>query len=181
MSDDDAKASLPNLYLAGFMGTGKSVLGRKLAEMKNMRFFDADDVIARGLGKPIAQIFAEEGEAEFRRLEREFIERGHPSHGCVIALGGGALGREENRQALKAGGHKLVYLRCEPAELVKRIHADPATAATRPKLTGLGGGIEKVTRLLADREPIYRSCMTAELDVTNLTPEDAVVYVARMI
>ena len=52
------------------MGTGKSALGRKLAELKNMRFLDSDDVIARGAGKPIAQIFADEGEAEFRRRER---------------------------------------------------------------------------------------------------------------
>lgn len=89
MTSTQATAEPPNLYLAGFMGTGKSQLGRRLAEMKGMRFLDSDEVIARGVGKPVGEIFAQDGEAEFRRMEREFVERGHPDRGCVVALGGG--------------------------------------------------------------------------------------------
>ena len=80
-----------NLYLVGFMGTGKSTVGRQVARQLGYQFFDSDREIERTQGKPVAGIFAEEGEAKFRALEREFIERGHPGEGSVIACGGGLV------------------------------------------------------------------------------------------
>jgi shikimate kinase len=98
----------------------------------------------------------------------------------VIALGGGAVLREESRAAIKSGGHKVIYMRCEPTVLAERIAADPTTAATRPNLTA-AGGVDEVKHLLSIREPLYREVMTTELDVTNLNLDEALKYVARMI
>lgn len=154
MSADDSSALPPNLYLAGFMGTGKSVLGRKLAEMRNLRFFDSDDVIARGVGKPIAQIFAEEGEAEFRRLEREFIERGHPSRGCVIALGGGAVAQPGIIEMLRARG-VLVSLCATLETILQRTRGNSA----RP-LLNVENPEQRIRELMAEREPFYQRAGT---------------------
>ena len=89
--------------------------------------------------------------------------------------------REENRVALKAPGHKLIYLRCDPKELARRIKADPTSGATRPNLTQFGGGIEEIEFLLALREAIYRECMHAEVDVTRLTPDEAAIYIVKLL
>src|SRR4051812_7704562 len=80
-----------NLYLVGFMGTGKSTVGRQVARQLGFQFLDSDHEIERLQGKPVARIFAEEGEAKFRTLEREFIERGHPADRCIVACGGGLV------------------------------------------------------------------------------------------
>ena len=114
-------------------------------------------------------------------LESEVVREVSLLQEHVIALGGGALIREENRKHIKDAGFKVVYLRCEPQVLFEHIQADPDTAQTRPALTHLGGGVDEIRKLLADREPIYRQAMTAELDVTHLTPEEAVVYIVRLL
>src|SRR5258708_3580274 len=80
-----------NLYLVGFMGTGKTTVGRITAQRLGVALLDSDHEIERLRGKPVARIFAEEGEAVFRSLEREFIERGHPSSRTVVACGGGLV------------------------------------------------------------------------------------------
>ena len=130
----------------------------------------------------IRDIFEREGEPGFRDRESTVVrELAALPDDHVIALGGGAVLREENRDALRDASHKVIYLKCDPAELHRRIHADPQTAASRPALTALGGSQEEIERLLAEREPIYRSCMTAELDVTNLTPEEATTYISRLL
>ncbi|HSV15272.1 MAG TPA: shikimate kinase, partial [Tepidisphaeraceae bacterium] len=99
----------------------------------------------------------------------------------VLALGGGAVLREENRLAITGGGHTIVYLRADPAELHRRVHADAATAANRPALTKLGGGIEEIRSVLAAREPIYRQVMTAAVDVTAKSPEAVVEEIVQLL
>jgi shikimate kinase len=144
----------PNLYLAGFMGTGKSALGRKLAEAKKMRFLDSDEVIARAAGKPVAQIFAEEGEEEFRRRERQFIERGHPLRGCVVALGGGLVTQPGLIEALRARG-VLVCLVASPEAILQRTRGNPS----RP-LLNVPDPAARIRELLAQREVFYQRAGT---------------------
>jgi shikimate kinase len=98
----------------------------------------------------------------------------------VIALGGGAVTRRENVELLKTSGHKVVFLRCDPQVLLKRIQSDPQSTTARPNLTAHGGGIEEIKTLLAVREPLYRQVMTFELDVTSLSPEEACVHITRV-
>jgi len=136
------------------MGTGKSALGRKLAEMKNLRFIDSDDVIARGQGKSVTQIFAEQGEAEFRRLEREFVERGHPERGCVVALGGGLVTQPGLIEMLRAKG-VLVCLFASPETIHQRTRGNPS----RP-LLNVADPEARIRELLAERDPHYQRAGT---------------------
>ncbi len=167
--------------LIGYRGSGKSTIGRKLADRLWQPFVDTDDQIARRAGRSIREIFEQEGEARFREMEAEVVREVSLLQEHVIALGGGALVRDENRQVLRDAAHKLIYLRCDPQFLFERIQSDPDTAASRPNLTDLGGGVAEIRKLLTEREPIYRQAMSAELDVTHLTPEEAVVYIVRLL
>lgn len=167
--------------LLGYRGSGKTTLGKKLADRLWQKFVDTDDLIVAAAGKSIREIFERDGEKRFRDLETEAVRKALGMSDHVIALGGGAVLREENRKLIKESGLKCVYLRCEPQVLLARIQSDPATAANRPHLTGLGGGIEEINKLLAEREPHYREIMTGELDVTNLTADEAMVYITRLL
>ena len=169
------------MVLIGYRGSGKSTIGRRLADRLWQPFVDVDDRIVERAGKSIKEIFEQQGEPAFREIECQVIKEVMALAEHVIGLGGGTLGREENRQAIRQAGHKVIYLRCEPAELLRRIRSDPQSPATRPNLTSLGGGIEEIQSMLKEREPLYRAIMTAELDVTRLSPEEAVVYIARLI
>jgi len=170
-----------SIALIGYRGSGKTTVGRRLADKLWQPFVDTDEMIVAKAGKTIADIFEQHGETRFRDLESEVIREVSALNEHVIALGGGALNRPENLAAIKSAGHKLIYLKCEPKELFNRIKSDPQTAATRPNLTTLGGGVEEISKVLAEREPIYRQAMHAELDVTNLTPDEAVVYIVRLL
>ncbi len=169
-----------SVVLIGYRGSGKTTVGKRLADRLWQPFVDTDELVVRKAGKSIREIFEQDGEAAFRDLESQVVRDVCPLQEHVISLGGGALGREENRAALKASGHKVVYLKCDPEVLHRRISEDPQSAADRPNLTA-EGGLEEVKALHEAREPIYRAAMTAELDVTHLEPPDAVVYIVRLI
>jgi shikimate kinase len=168
-------------FLIGYRGCGKTTIGRRLADRLWQPFVDIDELIVGAAGKPIKDIFEQDGESAFRDLEEKAVAQALATADQVVALGGGSLLREANRNAIKASEQKVIYLKCEPAELHKRISADPQTAAMRPSLTHLGGNIDEIQKLLSDREPLYRQVMTAELDVTRLTPEEAIVYIVRLL
>jgi shikimate kinase len=170
-----------SILLLGYRGSGKTTIGRLLADRLWQTFIDTDEMIVRKAGRSIASIFADYGEVAFRDLEADILREVLLLEDHVISLGGGAVLREENRRLLIASTHKRIYLRCDPEVLVQRIHADPGTAANRPALTHIGGGIEEVRQVLAQREPVYRQVMTAELDVTHLSPQEACSYIVRLL
>jgi shikimate kinase len=153
----------------------------RLADRLWCEFFDTDEMVVAAAGKSIAAIFAEGGEAAFRDAEADAVARALAHSADVVSLGGGAVLRETNQKLIAASGFSRVYLRCDPDELHRRIHADPATAAARPALTKLGGGIDEIQALLEAREPVYRRLATAELDVTNLSVDEAVVRVSKLV
>ena len=168
-----------SIILIGYRGSGKSTIGKRLADKLWSKFVDTDQLVAKTAGRTIKEIFESGGEKHFRDLEVAAVKDAlsHAEH--VIGLGGGAVTREENRAAVKASGRKVVYLRCDPKVLHERIQNDPTSATTRPNLTAHGGTIDEITTLIAEREPLYRSLMNYELDVTNLSPDEAVVYISR--
>jgi shikimate kinase len=168
------------VVLLGYRGSGKTTVGRKLADQLWGKFVDTDELVTEAAGKTIKQIFDDGGEPAFRELESAALRQALVGGFDVIALGGGAVLRDENRTALVASGHKRVYLRADAETLHRRIDADPSTAASRPALTALGGSVDEVRTLLAAREPLYREVATAELDVTNLSPDECVSRIARM-
>ena len=109
----------PNLFLTGFMGTGKSTLGRVLAYRWHRPFLDTDEMIEKLAGKTVAAIFADEGEAAFRRLEREVVERHLPAAGAIISCGGGLPVPEGMADLLKAKG-VVVTLFASPQAILRR-------------------------------------------------------------
>ncbi len=172
-----------NVVLIGYRGSGKTTAGRLLADRLWRPFADLDERIVARAGCSIREIFDQQGEEAFRAMESAELADLLSQDDQIISLGGGAILREHNRSMLAAptAAARVIYLRCEPDELHRRIHADSATAAARPPLTALGGGIDEITQLLALREPLYRAVANAELDVTHLTPQETVVYLARMV
>lgn len=169
-----------SIVLIGYRGCGKTSIGRKLADRLWQPFVDTDDLVVKKAGKNIKDIFAQDGEERFRQLEAEAIKDAAKLQEHVIALGGGGATRKENVKVLRDAGHKLIYLRCEPAELFRRIQMDPNTGTSRPALTAKGGGIEEIAAVMAEREPAYRAAAQAELDVTHLSVDEALVYVTRL-
>jgi shikimate kinase len=170
---------MSSVVLIGYRGSGKTTIGRRLADRLWQSFVDTDDRIVARAGKPICEIFSQDGEAAFRDMETDALDEVLALDDHVIAVGGGAVEREQNRALLQQSGLKVIYLRCEPAVLLARITADAASEANRPALTDLGGGLDEIQQVLARREPLYRQVMTGELDVTRLTPDEALVYITR--
>ncbi len=116
------RVALPDaapIFLIGFMGTGKSTVGRLLAGEVGFTFVDLDDVIIRQAGQTVAQIFASEGEPGFRAREEAAVRSVAAMRGTVIATGGGAACRESNLAAMLAAG-QVVALSATPAEVIRR-------------------------------------------------------------
>lgn len=138
---------MKNIILTGFMGTGKSTVGRLLAEELQRPFVDIDSLIAAREGKEISEIFASRGEAYFRRVETSTLREILQKEGQVIATGGGAL--LQNRELLLSGGH-LLCLTAPLAEILRRLENEGG----RPLLKG--SLEEKARGLLAERREIYQ-------------------------
>jgi len=163
-----------SIVLIGYRGSGKTTIGRKLADRLGWPFVDSDIEVVKLAGKSIKEIFESDGEPAFRDLESAVVADLVTLAKHVISLGGGAVMRMQNSNAIRAHGHTIIYLRADAQTLHDRIHADPVTKSDRPALTKLGGGIDEILHLLATREPAYRAAMTTELDVTHLSPDQAV-------
>jgi shikimate kinase len=170
-----------SIVLIGYRGSGKTTIGRLLSQKLACPFADSDQQIVTTANKTIKEIFEQDGEEKFRDLETAVILKLANLKDYVLSLGGGALLREENRRAILAGKHTIIYLRADPVELHRRIHSDTATAAHRPSLTKLGGGIDEIRSVLAAREPIYRQVMTVEVDVTDASPDQVVKEILKLI
>ena len=142
------------LILIGYRATGKTTVGRLLASRLRWAFADIDEHIESTFGGSIAQIFAAEGEAGFRNRESSALGALCTQNQCVIATGGGAILRPENRALLRSAGF-VVWLTANPETIWSRLQGDPTTLARRPNLTA-AGGLEEVRVLLRAREPLYR-------------------------
>lgn len=157
-----------NLVLIGYRGSGKSSVGRLVADRLGLGFVDTDArIVERFDGMTIKAIWQAHGEPAFRKVEREVIADLLGEDGRVIAFGGGAAMQPEVRAALADTGDrcKAVYLRATPATLSARIIGDAATAAARPSLTGAAGSAEEVADVLARREPTYQALADHTIDV----------------
>jgi shikimate kinase len=139
-----------HIALVGFMASGKSTVGRRVAESLGRPFVDTDELIVEAAG-PIERIFSERGEGEFRELERRAVERALAGVPSVISLGGGALTFAPTRELVAAGARR-VYLRASPKTIVSRVRR---SRTFRP-LLGKRPSIEIVSALLARREASYR-------------------------
>ena len=155
-----------NIVITGFMGTGKTTVGRLLAQRLGRRFVDMDVLLAERFGKPIAAIFAEEGEEAFRAAEAELCAALAAEQALVIGTGGGALLNEASRAALAASG-VLVCLTAEEDEILRRL----AAAADRPLLNAAAEDERRsrVRTLLNARRAAY-GAIPYQIATDGLTP-----------
>jgi shikimate kinase len=163
------------IALIGPRGSGKTTIARLLAERLGWGWVDADDVLEGRAGRSVRAIFGEAGEAGFRDHESAVLRElcGLKRH--VIATGGGAVLREENRALLRASAW-VVWLTADVETLWNRLDGDATSAERRPAL--LGGGRAEIAEVLRSREPLYRDCADRVVSTAARTPAEVVADIA---
>jgi shikimate kinase len=146
------RADKGNVYLVGMRASGKTTLGRLLAEHMDHEFVDTDRLVEQEAGTSIDELVKAQGWDAFRNLESDILRRVGERQGLVVATGGGIVLRPENSRILRATG-KVFYLMADPGELVERLRKDP-NEAQRPALTDLDLDREMAVTL-SDRDPMY--------------------------
>lgn len=150
-----------NVVLIGFMGSGKSTVGKKLAEELKIEWLDMDNEIEKREGKLVNEIFSEYGEAYFRELESKYINELLTVEKKVISTGGGVVLKVENIAILKKIG-MVIFLHVDPSQIIERLEED----STRPLLQGENIE-EKVENLLEQRDPLYLSAADIIIQTTG--------------
>lgn len=160
-----------NIVLCGFMGSGKTVVGKELAKILGVKFIDTDDLVEKKQGIPIKAIFASYGEEYFRELEYEVCKAVASERNCVISTGGGAMTYKRNVDAIKSNGAKVVFLNASYDVICQRI----GSTNTRP----LFKDKQKAKELYDERKDKYliasdyvvdgdMSAMKTALDIANM-------------
>lgn len=160
----------PKAVLVGLPGSGKSTIGRRLAKALGVGLLDTDVAIEQRTGRSIADIFATDGEQEFRRIEEDVVRAALADHDGVLSLGGGAVTSPGVRAAL--AGHTVVYLEISAAEGVRRTGGN----TVRPLLAGPDRA-EKYRALMAKRAPLYRRVATMRVDTNRRNPGAVVLHI----
>ncbi|BBY00323.1 shikimate kinase [Mycobacterium seoulense] len=160
----------PRAVLVGLPGSGKSTIGRRLAKALGVEFLDTDAAIEQRTGRAIADIFATDGEQEFRRIEEDVVRAALADHDGVVSLGGGAVTSPGVCEAL--AGQTVIYLEISAGEGVRRTGG----GAVRPLLAGPDRA-EKFKALMAKRVPLYRRVSTIRVDTNRRNPGAVVRYI----
>ncbi len=168
-----ASSSRPRVVLVGAMGAGKTTVAELLGRRWDLPVRDTDRDVEHAQGRTISEIFVDEGEAFFRRLEQAAVTDALRTHHGVLALGGGAVLDEQTRESLR--GHRVVFLQVGLADAVKRVGLGTA----RPLL--LGNVRARVKTLLDERLPVYRSVAEIVVDTDGRTPEEVADEVAAAV
>jgi len=160
-----------NIYLVGFMGAGKTSVGRHLARYLDARFLDLDDRLSSAFGCSISEVFRHHGEAAFRDAESRALEELCGVEGLVVATGGGAYSNESNRQLIAESGGIPVFLDLPWDVLARRLAAD---SDDRPVYES----VEQARRLFEERLPDYRRAAVSVALSGDETPEAVAEIVA---
>jgi shikimate kinase len=165
----------PRAVLIGLPGVGKSTVGRRLARALAVPFADSDDLVERSAGRSVAEIFDRDGEPAFRRLEAAAIGQALTGFDGVLALGGGAVGSSETRQALLDSPAPVLLLTANPADLLARI----GDTRHRPLLADRPAA--RLAELAAAREPLYRQLAGVTCDTSGRPIAAVVAELAAML
>lgn len=157
------KAMQRNIILIGFMGTGKSTIGRNLSQTFGYPLIDTDQLIVEQQGRPIAEIFETEGEEAFRDIETGLLRSLAKHSGHIIATGGGIIGRAINRELLRELGY-VVWLIARPSEILERTSRN----SNRP-LLNTEDPEGTIRKLLEARTPLYRDTAHLGIETDNLS------------
>lgn len=162
-----------NIILTGFMGTGKSTLGRLLAEQLDYDFIDTDNLIEARIGQSIAELFKEQGEAAFRKLEENLVQELALQQGLVISTGGGLVLNPKNVDVFKQSG-QIICLTATPVEILERVSAQQHT---RPLLQEKDP-LSKIKELLAQRSPVYSQFQ--QLSTSGKAPQELITRLREL-
>ncbi|OLO42924.1 shikimate kinase [Alkalihalophilus pseudofirmus] len=160
------------IFLTGFMGAGKSTIGKVLAEKLNYRLLDTDEWIESIHGKSIPRIFSEDGETGFRSYETNAL-KDLPDEDMVVTTGGGIVVKEENRKIMRKKGI-IIYLHCEIDEILVRTKGD----TTRPLLQNKS--IDQVSDLFKQRKAFYEDA-DYQVDTTSLSIPEIVERIEKIL
>jgi shikimate kinase len=172
-------AGVRKIFLVGFMGSGKSSFGRRLAGQIDWDFIDSDREIELRAGMEISAIFAEKGEAWFREIESQVVQEAVlANRNIVVALGGGAVCRNGTMELLRGAG-VVVYLKMPPAQLVRRM--GEGGRARRPKIAGMNDAklLDYIEKTLPERENWYNKA-TFVVDCGALSDEAVLGVLAEI-
>ncbi|MBW1979724.1 MAG: shikimate kinase [Deltaproteobacteria bacterium] len=156
-----------NIVLIGYRCSGKTSVGRLLADRLRRTFLDTDVLIEQKCGRSIQAIVAEQGWDHFRRLESEVVEDLGSRDNLVVATGGGVVTRPQNVAALRRHS-RLVWLKADAATLLQRMTADDRQTSTRPPLLGDDSSTE-IETVLAQRTPLYEKAAHLIVDSSGLS------------
>ncbi len=153
-----------NIVLIGFMASGKTTIGKALAQALGLEFVDTDDLIEAVAGKKISRIFADDGEEAFRKLETEQLKQLQKTQNKLISCGGGIVIKPENRTLLKKIG-KVIFLKVKPLEVLKRV----PDYTTRPLINypDPAKRLEIIEDLLKKRDNWYNECAVLTVETTT--------------
>ncbi len=167
-----------NIVLIGFMGTGKSTVGLKLAERLSMKFIDMDREIEKVTGMSVSELFKRHGEVRFRSEEKLMAQKLSNKKDIVIATGGGIVLQNENIEALRENGI-LICLDAEAGDIFERVSRK---RSTRPLLKK-NLKVEDIVEMLSEREPFY-ACADFRINTSGRELEavvnDIVKYIKKM-
>ncbi len=172
-------AATSHLILIGLRGSGKTTLGRLLAERLQRAFIDVDTWIEQRAARTIAEIFAAEGEPAFRKLEEAALADALREPPAVIATGGGAVLSVANCERMRVAG-VCIWLTAPVGELHRRVQRDPRSAESRPALTGLTAE-QELLQLSQERAPLYQKLATLVITTAGRLPTESVREVLRML
>jgi len=158
-----------NVALFGFMGVGKSVVGRMLAERLDLSFVDLDEEVVRRTGRSIEQIFKEDGEERFREMEKAMVREYSARDGQVVACGGGTVLDPENKENLRRSS-TMVLLTAEPEVILERVESEEDV---RP-LLNVEDRKGKIRGLLSERWPSYLKAADIIVDTSEYPPHEVV-------
>ena len=161
------------IVLIGFMGAGKTTVGRELALLTKWPLYDTDDTISARFGMPIADFFDSRGEETFRDAERDALAT-IPRHRAIVATGGGIVLRPENIATLRALG-PVIYLEADESTLFARV----ASGGERRPLLETEDPRATLAHLLRAREPLYRAAADLSVDTTRFRPAEAAQAIVR--
>jgi len=166
---------MKSIILVGYMGCGKTTVGKIIEKFTGHTFVDTDEMIAAQQGRSIGDIFKQDGEPAFRVMETALLEEmtADGSGGLVISTGGGMPVREKNRKLLRQLG-TVVYIRVKPETVYERIKGD----TTRPLLQ-CENPMERIREMIKSRGPAYEEAAEFVIDVDNLTQQEAAEEIIR--
>jgi shikimate kinase len=162
-----------NIYLIGFMGTGKSTVGKLIAERLGMEFIDTDAMVEAKAGMTISQIFEEFEEEAFRKLETEVLQVVTERQNLVVSTGGGIVVTKGNMELMKKEG-KLITLMASPEQIFERIKDDKG----RP-LLDVESPLDEIKKLIYERAPFYIN-VDHIIETSELTPEEAADEIIKL-